>query len=63
MCTQRDAPKVRGFIQMMEQVCPQMGIRVCKPQMIELQNDRTETYLNALRTNINSNVSRCVNMS
>ncbi|PRD22810.1 UNVERIFIED_CONTAM: Piwi-like protein [Trichonephila clavipes] len=49
----RDAAKVRDFVKMLCNVTPQMGIDVKEPQFIEIINDRTESYCNAIREIIN----------
>nr|NP_001107667.1 seali [Strongylocentrotus purpuratus]ABY58155.1 seali [Strongylocentrotus purpuratus] len=51
--TRRDAPKAAEFIQMMKQVCPQMGIEIEHPSMVELQDDRTQSYTNMVKKSIN----------
>ena len=55
--TRRDASKAQDFIQTMSQVCPAMGIQVRAPRVFELPSDRTETYIAAVRDNINAEVS------
>nr|XP_054773093.1 piwi-like protein 2 [Lytechinus pictus] len=51
--TRRDASKAAEFIQMMKQVGPQMGINVDHPSMVELQDDRTQSYTNMVKKSIN----------
>lgn len=58
--TQRNGNQARDFIRMMETVCPNMGIAINQPTIQELQNDRTETYLRAIRDNINPKVRNLV---
>ena len=54
--TKRDSSKAHDFVSMMQKVCPQMGIDVTAPTRFELRDDRVETYIRALRENINPNV-------
>ncbi|XP_035226356.1 piwi-like protein Ago3 [Stegodyphus dumicola] len=52
----REQGKIRDFIKMLRTVCPAMGINVNPPQTVELVNDRTESYCEALRGVINPTV-------
>ncbi|GFQ87052.1 piwi-like protein [Trichonephila clavata] len=45
--------KVRDFVKMLRNVTPLMGIDVKEPQFIEIINDRSESYCNAIREIIN----------
>lgn len=54
--TTRDTRCGAEFEGMMQKVGPQMGIQVCKPNMVSLKDDRTESYLRALRDCINPHV-------
>ncbi|XP_015904269.2 piwi-like protein Ago3 [Parasteatoda tepidariorum] len=56
----RDAGKIREFLTMMQNVCPKMGINVKPPHLVEIMNDRTETYCQALKDMINPNVQMMV---
>ncbi|CAL1300079.1 unnamed protein product [Larinioides sclopetarius] len=49
----RDSGKIREFVKMLRNVCPKMGIDVKEPQYIEIHNDRTETYCEAIKDIIN----------
>ncbi|XP_071952418.1 piwi-like protein 1 [Antedon mediterranea] len=51
--TRRDAQKTTDYIQMMFQVTRQMGINISDPVRLELQDDRTESYLRVIRDAIN----------
>ncbi|KAG8178643.1 hypothetical protein JTE90_010554 [Oedothorax gibbosus] len=52
----RDGNKIREFTTMLRNVCPAMGINVGDPQYVEILNDRTETYCQALKDIINPSV-------
>ncbi|KAJ9591964.1 hypothetical protein L9F63_001476, partial [Diploptera punctata] len=54
--THRDMRFAKDFVMTMHKVGPQMGIQVCEPRMIKLNDDRTDTYINALRGNINDSM-------
>ena len=47
--TERSKDDVRKFCKTMQQLAGRMGINVANPKVIALPNDRTETYLEALR--------------
>ena len=55
--SKRDRFKTQMYIQEMKKVCGNINMIIYDPVMIQLANDRTETYLEALRSNINSEVS------
>jgi aubergine len=57
--TSKDAKFARNFIDCMERNSRPMGISVAKPQTHVLQNDRTEAYVQALRTLLNAKI-QCV---
>ena len=50
--TKRDSNRALDFMNMMKKVCPPMGIEVTDAHVLELPNDRTETYLQAIRKEI-----------
>ncbi|XP_076360662.1 piwi-like protein 1 [Tachypleus tridentatus] len=54
--SKRDGCKANDFITMMKKVCPSMGINICEPVRLTLKDDRTESYLRALRDNVNQQV-------
>ena len=54
--TSRDASKSLEFVNMYIQCARDMGIRVEKPAVYQLQNDRTETYLREIRQKMNDQV-------
>lgn len=56
----KDQSKALEFISMMRQVTPAMGIGVKDPHMIELRDDRTETYLRSIRENLHPRVQMVV---
>ena len=57
--TKRDQQRAQDYIGHMLKVCPQMGIDAQAPTRFELRDDRTETFVRALRENINPRVSIC----
>ncbi|XP_019856843.1 PREDICTED: piwi-like protein 1 isoform X2 [Amphimedon queenslandica] len=60
LVTKRDSGKAVDFIEMMKKVCPPMGIEVKEPRVIELQTDKTELYLRAIRENMSSSLQLVV---
>ena len=54
--TQRDHPKALEFGKMYVQCAGVMGIRVAQPAIITIPNDRTETYLQAIRSRLSPQV-------
>ena len=58
--TKRDQARANDYIGTMLKVCPQMGIDAQPPTRFELRDDRTETFIRALRENINPRVSMMV---
>jgi aubergine-like protein len=58
--TKRDADKARNFMTMMKKACPPMGIDVVDASFIELPNDRTESFIKAVRSRINSSLQLVV---
>ena len=53
----QDFFKSQDFCKSMTEVCTSMGIRLGAPKQICLPNDRTETYVNRIREEINLQVS------
>ena len=47
-CTKRDAGTAKEFYETLNKVCPPMGIRLGSPKVRQLENDRTDSFLNAL---------------
>eukprot|EP00731_Ephydatia_muelleri_P025692 Em0017g775a len=45
----KDQGKAADFVNMLSKVCPPIGMEVQEPKMVEVINDRTESYLRALR--------------
>lgn len=45
----KDQGKATDFVNMLSKVCPPIGMEVQEPKMVEVVNDRTESYLRALR--------------
>ncbi len=56
MYTKRDHSKAIDFIDTMLKVAGTMGIDCSQPTRFELKDDRVETYIRALRENINPRV-------
>lgn len=53
VATKRDAQKAAEFLNCMSKVCPQMGINIQAPMTFELNDDKTQSYLNLIRDRIN----------
>ena len=53
----RNQKQTNDYVGWMQKVGPQMGIEVHPPTRFELANDRTETFIGAIRENINPKVS------
>ncbi len=61
VCTDKDVPRAQQFAKELEKVCHHMDIRVGYPNVKTLPNDRSETYLRAIRDNLTREVrSLCV---
>merc|ERR1719494_1283152 len=45
---QKNADVVKNFVQLMLKLAPKMGFQVAQPEMAELPNDRTETYVKTI---------------
>lgn len=56
----RDQSKAIEYVNMTKQVAPVMGIKVHDPQLIEIRDDRTETYLRNIRENLHPRVQVAV---
>eukprot|EP00092_Neocalanus_flemingeri_P023338 GFUD01025304.1.p1 GENE.GFUD01025304.1~~GFUD01025304.1.p1 ORF type:complete len:970 (+),score=314.12 GFUD01025304.1:89-2998(+) len=57
---QKNDAVVQNFVSLMIKLSPKMGMKVAQPEMNQLANDRTETYLKAIRDNVNPNVQLVV---
>lgn len=57
VCTERERSKAQEFSKCFAEVSRSMGIQSNPPKMIFLPNDRTDTYVNKIRDEINSSVS------
>lgn len=51
--TRRDAGKSRLFFSKLVEVCGKLGMRIGQPHFVELQDDRSTTYKDAIASNIN----------
>jgi len=58
--TSRDAAIAQDFVQTLERVNPPMGIKIDKPEMEALQNDRADSYLRAIKDRKNSDTQMVV---
>ena len=58
--TRRDANKARAFFQKMIEVCEKLGIHVSQPHFVELTDDRSTTYKDAIASAINVHVQLVV---
>jgi hypothetical protein len=47
---------VENFCKVLRQQAPRMGIEVAQPKIVALPNDKTETYLKAMRDLIDETV-------
>jgi len=56
----KNQPVVKSFCQILSQQGPKMGINVATPKVVGLDNDRTETYLKAVRSIIEPGVQLIV---
>lgn len=54
--TEKDKSDVQAFCKTMQQLAPRMGIQIATPKVMPLANDRTETYLQAMRSVIGPGV-------
>ena len=54
--TRRDQSRANDFVSIMLKVCPSIGIECQAPVRFELNDDRVETYIRALREHINPKV-------
>ncbi|XP_065831086.1 piwi-like protein 1 isoform X3 [Oscarella lobularis] len=54
--TRRDQDKGQGFLQTLRRVGPSMGVRIMEPKVIELQDNKTETYLRAIKDNLDKSI-------
>lgn len=54
--TRRDERATQSFVELMERNSRPMGMDVCQPRMMCLQDDKTDTYVKALRNCINSSL-------
>lgn len=58
--TSRDKNQAFEFNNMMKKVTPTMGIQVYEPTVVEIPNDRTESFLTAIRANLNQQTQMVV---
>ncbi|XP_073961880.1 piwi-like protein Ago3 isoform X1 [Choristoneura fumiferana] len=60
--TKRDEQVTKDFLSTLKRCCGPMGVMVQEPQMVMLQNDRTDAYVQALKKSITSNTQLVVCM-
>merc|ERR1719206_1197021 len=48
---QKNEAVVQNFVSLMIKLSPKMGMKVAQPELAELPNDRTETYVKTIRDN------------
>ena len=53
VCTDKDNLKAQDFSKCLVEVGSKMGIKINPPKVINLPNDRTDTYVNRIRDEIN----------
>ncbi|KAI6656672.1 piwi B [Oopsacas minuta] len=58
--TKRDHQRAFDFYNAMSKVCPPMGISIDQPKVIELADDRTDSYLRGIRENLQSTLQLVV---
>ena len=56
VCTDKDNLKAQDFSKCLVEVGSKMGIKINPPKMINLPNDRTDTYVSRIRDEINPTV-------
>ncbi|CAB3989275.1 piwi 1 [Paramuricea clavata] len=56
LSTSRDSGIAQDFLQTLQRVCGPMGIKVAKPMMCELRDDKTETYLRTMQEKMTDSV-------
>lgn len=54
--TRKDERATKSFVELMERNARPMGMNVCQPRLICLQDDTTDTYVKTLRNCINSSL-------
>uniref|UniRef100_A0AAT9FG51 Piwi-like protein 1 n=1 Tax=Enchytraeus japonensis TaxID=228735 RepID=A0AAT9FG51_9ANNE len=54
--TQRDRPLAQELVQMMQRICPSTGVQVRDCIPVVLNDDSNQSYLNALRQNVDDSV-------
>ena len=54
---ERDAGKAQDFTKTLVEVGSKMGMKIGAPKMVGLPNDRTDTYVNRIRDEINPSVT------
>jgi len=57
---QKNEAVVQNFVSLMIKLSPKMGMKVAQPELSQLANDRTETYLKAIRDNVNPSMQLVV---
>jgi len=56
VCSESDIKNTKDFYEYLTQISKRMCIRFSAPKLISLPNDRTDTYVNRIRQEINSKV-------
>ena len=57
VCTDRDSGKSQDFTKTLLDLGGRMGIKIVPPKLIVLQNDRSDTYINRIKDEINRDVN------
>merc|ERR1719187_877183 len=57
---QKNEAVVQNFVSLMIKLSPKMGMKVAQPELSQLANDRTETYLKAIRDTVNPSMQLVV---
>ena len=54
--TQRDSQKALGYLNAYKKIAPQLGINISAPRDIGLPDDRTDSFIKAIRDSVNNQV-------
>ena len=60
LSTRRDADKAQDFVQTLQKVGPPMGMKVGRPNMIELPTDKSDVLLDAISNNLRRDSTQLV---
>ena len=63
LSTRRDADKAQDFVQTLQKVGPPMGMKVGRPNMIELPTDKNDVLLDAITSNLRPDSTQLVSVN